>query len=133
MSFSEKKSKLRTKLLQKREAFDKEEYKKKSEQIIARLQTLDALRRSRTIHCYISMNSRREVNTHPFVRWMLASNKRIVVPINAVQLNQARNMWNYTHFMSCRKMQMGRTGTTGTKQGSCFSRAGFGDCAHGRG
>lgn len=92
MGTSEEKERLRLQLLDKRESIVEEEFQQKSEQIIARLQSVDALRTSRTIHCYISMNTRREVNTHAFLRWMLATNKRVVVPVTQFKTNTLKHV-----------------------------------------
>ncbi len=81
MSIEEQKEKLRGRLLQKRESLPASYYNQASEDIIVRLQTLPEFRSSRIINCYVSMNQRREVDTHSFLRWMLASNKRVVVPV----------------------------------------------------
>ena len=58
-----------------------EKFIRSSEEIVAHLQTYSRLKKAHTVHCYISMNKRREVDTHAFLRWMIASNKRVVVPI----------------------------------------------------
>ena len=36
---------------------------------------------AQSIHCYVSMNHRNEVDTHALIEGILASNKRLVVPI----------------------------------------------------
>lgn len=81
MDRHQEKEQLRSELLKRREKIGAEEFKRNSSEIVARLQTLPVMQQARTIHCYISMNERREVNTHGLIRWLLASNKRVVVPI----------------------------------------------------
>lgn len=92
MSIPEQKEALRSTLLEKREKLSEQYYEEASEEIVTRLQTLPVFRKSRTIHCYVSMNSRREVNTHAFLRWMLASNKRVVVPITDFDATELRHV-----------------------------------------
>lgn len=36
---------------------------------------------SETVHCYVSMNGRREVDTHGLIRDMFSLGKRVVVPV----------------------------------------------------
>lgn len=84
MSIQDQKETLRSQLLHIRDNLPESVYEKASENIVARLQTLPGFRRSRTIHCYVSMNNRHEVNTHTLLRWMLASNKRVIVPITNI-------------------------------------------------
>ena len=81
MEVKEQKNRLRERLLEKRESLPESHYRQASEEIVMRLQTLSSFQSSRTINCYVSINQRREVNTHSLIRWLLASNKRVVVPV----------------------------------------------------
>ncbi|MFH5885364.1 5-formyltetrahydrofolate cyclo-ligase [Halalkalibaculum sp. DA3122] len=92
MSIKEKKEELRSRLLNLRAGLPEPDYQKASENITARLQTLPEFKSSRTVHCYVSMNSRREVDTHALLRWMLASNKRVVVPVTDIETTELRHV-----------------------------------------
>ncbi len=81
MEISEQKSLLRKKLLSKREGLSKEEWALKSQEAIKNLYTSDVFEKARVVHCFISMNERREVNTHKFLKDMLAQHKRVIVPV----------------------------------------------------
>lgn len=75
------KEELRQKLLERRNAIAGPVYKKASATIVKKLQSLEEFRQSKTIHCYVSMNDRREVNTHRLIQRMLQGNKTVVVPV----------------------------------------------------
>ncbi|MDR8392354.1 5-formyltetrahydrofolate cyclo-ligase [Aliifodinibius sp. S!AR15-10] len=92
MSTQQEKEELRQRLLDTRSSLSESEFEEASESIIARLQTLPEIRQSRTLHCYVSMNSRREVDTHFFLRWMLASNKRVIVPITYFEATELKHV-----------------------------------------
>ena len=52
---------------------------------------------AQSIHCYVSMNHRKEVDTHSLIEGILASNKRLVVPImvdNASLQHSVLSDWN---------------------------------------
>lgn len=59
----------------------KEEYLNKSMRIYTHLKELTVFRNAQTIHCYLSMNARGEVNTHPLIQDMLGACKKVVVPV----------------------------------------------------
>lgn len=68
-------------MLDLRTSLSEPEFKNRSRKIIARLQTLPEFTNASTIHCYVSMNDRREVDTHTLIRHMLQTDKEVVVPI----------------------------------------------------
>lgn len=92
MSIHDQKEKLREQLLQKRKAIPDSYYTEASEDIIAHLQTLPAFRQSRTVHSYVSIRGNNEVDTHDFLRWMLATNKRVIVPVTEFEKTELRHV-----------------------------------------
>ncbi|WP_421774541.1 5-formyltetrahydrofolate cyclo-ligase [Gracilimonas sp.] len=78
---SQRKQKLREKVLAERQQVSVEDWKKKSELIISSFMNADFYKESQTIHTYISMNQRREVCTDNLVEDLLEGEKRVVVPI----------------------------------------------------
>ncbi|HLR31665.1 MAG TPA: 5-formyltetrahydrofolate cyclo-ligase [Fodinibius sp.] len=74
------KEKLRKKLRLAREQIVEEDFKRWSEAIVAALYLQPEYREAGTIHCYVSMNDRREVNTHHLIKEMMAEGRRVVVP-----------------------------------------------------
>lgn len=52
-----------------------------SKTIIDHFYDQEEYQNANTIHCYVSMNERREVNTQPLIREMLSNNKGVVVPV----------------------------------------------------
>lgn len=87
------KSELREQLLQRRLQLNREEYIQKSDQIIERLIKQPEFEKAETIHCYVSINSRREVNTRPLIKELLASDKKVVVPITEFDSGRLTNVY----------------------------------------
>jgi 5-formyltetrahydrofolate cyclo-ligase len=85
MTKNDQKNKLRKELLKLRSSIPEWEYLKKSVQICDQLKELEVFTKASAIHCYVSMNKRREVNTHPLIKQMLANSKKVVVPITQME------------------------------------------------
>lgn len=81
MDTKSQKDKLREQLLKRRLELDEEEYLRRSARIVRSLQKQPEFQKAKTIHCYVSLNERREVNTRPLIRELLAGDKNVVVPI----------------------------------------------------
>ncbi len=92
MNKSEQKQQIREKLLAQRESISKEQYLQKSKQICERLKGLDEFKQANFIHCYVSINERREVNTHPLLRKMLKEGKNVVVPFTQIEKGTLRHI-----------------------------------------
>lgn len=75
------KKRLRKKLLNRRKAIPEDEYQAASATIIAKVNQLPEFKRAETVHCYVSMNDRGEVDTHKLIRQLFSLGKRVVVPI----------------------------------------------------
>lgn len=73
------KAALRAQVLERREALSESYVQQTSERIIARLKELPEVQQARVVHCYVSW--RNEVDTRSFIRDMLDSGKRVVVPV----------------------------------------------------
>lgn len=82
MTVSDQKTALRSRLILKRNSVSNDDWSLKSRKIIDRLKKLQEFQSSSTIHSYVSMNDRNEVNTHKLIKDLLASKKKVVVPIS---------------------------------------------------
>lgn len=81
MDLQAQKQELREKLLRSRSELSREEYRIKSGQIISRLKQQAEFNKACIIHCYVSMNERKEVNTLPLIKELIESDKKLAVPI----------------------------------------------------
>lgn len=81
MDIFQEKKRLRKELLNRRTNIPENEYQRASEIIIDNVTQLQEFKRAETIHCYVSMNNRGEVNTHQLIRRLFSLGKRVVVPI----------------------------------------------------
>lgn len=81
MDIREEKQNIREKLLKKRSELKGGEYRSKSEQIIQRLKQQSEFQKASTVHCYVSINKRNEVNTHPLIKDLIRQNKKLAVPV----------------------------------------------------
>ena len=80
-SVSAQKALLRKEMMDRRQSLSEEEWQEKSQQIIETVLSSDEFKASDTIHCFISMNDRFEVNTHILIKELLAQDKTLIVPI----------------------------------------------------
>lgn len=81
MDRGEKKEVIRKELRKKRRDISDADFRKWSDKIISKLEEQREYKTARIIHCYVSMNDRREVNTHSLIREILLEPKRLVVPV----------------------------------------------------
>lgn len=81
MASYQQKQQWRKQLLESRESLSLEEWESTSEKIIERLKQSSFFKKAKTVHCYVSMNERREVNTHPLIKEMIAGGKKVVTPV----------------------------------------------------
>lgn len=91
MPISDQKSELRTRLLFQRKSMSDEVWEFKSDQIIGNLNKLNEFKKSQTIHCFVSMNDRKEVNTHDLIKELLSQNKEVIVPITDFETGELKN------------------------------------------
>jgi 5-formyltetrahydrofolate cyclo-ligase len=78
---NQKKEELRQQLLKKRESVPEPEFYGASADIIESLKEQKEYQNAGTIHCYVSMNERREVETRVLIKEMIAKGRDVVVPI----------------------------------------------------
>lgn len=92
MNRSTHKQHLREDLLKRRNSISEELYHRKSKKICQQLTALPEFKKAQTVHCYVSINERNEVNTHPLIKTMLAGAKQVVVPITKIEEGTLRNV-----------------------------------------
>lgn len=100
MEKNQQKEKLRSKLLEQRKSITAYDFFGASADIVEKLKGLEKFQQAHTIHCYVSMNKRREVETQELIIEMLSKEKRIVVPVtnfdsgtlNHVELNKFEDL-----------------------------------------
>src|SRR5699024_2124432 len=80
MGRAEVKVELRTKLRSRRKSISRINFNKWSKQIRQKLRKQEEFRAAAVFHCYVSINERREVDTHPLIKEVLAEGQRVVVP-----------------------------------------------------
>ncbi|WP_138429485.1 5-formyltetrahydrofolate cyclo-ligase [Fodinibius saliphilus] len=76
------KEELRSRLLEARESITAKAFSHGSKHIIGSLKDKPAFLEADVIHCYVSMNSRGEVDTHHLLKELLNSDKDVIVPIS---------------------------------------------------
>lgn len=89
---AELKESLRKKLLERRKSINAEKYVDASGRITERLRQQSEYRQAEMIHCYVSLNDRGEVDTHPLIRDMLKHKKRVVVPVTDFDTDSLRHV-----------------------------------------
>ncbi len=75
------KEELRQTLLERRKSISGPDYYGASADIIEELKEQREYQNAETIHCYVSINKRREVETRALIKEMLFKGKKVVVPI----------------------------------------------------
>lgn len=85
MDLQAQKEELRQQLLHRRKAISEEVFAEGSAKIIRQLKQQREFKSADVIHCYVSINERREVDTHGVIKEMLASDKKVVVPVTNFQ------------------------------------------------
>lgn len=85
MSIQQQKEELRSKLLEQRKSISATEYYGASARIIERLKDQPEYQSAETVHSYVSMNKRREVETQELIIEMLSKGKQVVVPVTNIE------------------------------------------------
>lgn len=80
MNIAEQKWALRRDIKKWRSELSDTIYDKVCGQIEARVKNLEELQEAEIIHCYVSMDERREINTRPLINHFLNLGKTVVVP-----------------------------------------------------
>jgi len=90
---ADKKNKIRQNCLEQRSQLEEEDYQSKSSRIIERLTKLSEFKEAGVVHCYVSLNRRKEVNTHPLIKMLLKSNKKVAVPVTNFKKGTLTNLY----------------------------------------
>lgn len=75
------KKEIRKKVLAERRQLKIEDWLSRSEAIRQNLLNSSFYEEARTIHCFVSINERKEVNTHPLVAKIIKDGKKVAVPV----------------------------------------------------
>src|SRR5699024_2677693 len=81
MSVRKSKEELRQKLRTRRKSIAETDFLNWSKEIQRKLQNQKEFQLAEIIHCFVSMNERREVNTHDLIKKMLQAGRKVVVPL----------------------------------------------------
>lgn len=84
MDTSDNKEELRQQLLEQRKAIPEPEFYGASATIIEKLKDQREYQQAQTIHCYVSMNKRREVETKALIQEMLYKGREVIVPVTSI-------------------------------------------------
>jgi 5-formyltetrahydrofolate cyclo-ligase len=97
MSVSDQKSELRARLLKLRKSIKKEDWQSWSETIINELKIIPEFINSDVIHCFVSMNDRKEVNTHSLLKDLISSGKKVIVPVTDFETGELKHseLWSF--------------------------------------
>ena len=91
MSVSDQKSELRARMLKLRKSIDEEDWETRSETIINELKKIPEFIASDVIHCFVSMNDRKEVNTHSLLNDLISSGKKVIVPVTDFETGELKH------------------------------------------
>ena len=92
MDNNQKKEELRQHLLEQRESILEPEFYGASADIIEALKEQKEYRGAGTIHCYVSMNKRREVETRVLIQEMLIRGRDVIVPVTDFDSGTLRHL-----------------------------------------
>lgn len=106
MDRHQKKEELRKNLLEQREAIPEAAYYDLSADIIEELKKQDEFRAAEIIHCYISMNKRREVETRELIKEILLKKRQVIVPVT----NFENRTLSHVHLRSFEDLQKNKWG-----------------------
>lgn len=85
MDARDSKKRLRKEYLKKRKALYPEPYRRFSNKIIHRLKQQEEFQHASTIHSYVSVNPKGEVDTQLLLKQMIESGKKVVVPLTHME------------------------------------------------
>jgi 5-formyltetrahydrofolate cyclo-ligase len=91
MFVSDKKSELRTILLKKRISMSDNEWTLKSAAIIENLNKLSEFKSASVIHTYVSMDERKEVDTHNLILNLLTAEIKVIVPVTDFKSDELKH------------------------------------------
>lgn len=117
MDTQQQKEKLREKLLKQRESISEPEFYGASADIIEKLKEQDEFKRAGTIHCYVSMNKRREVETRELIKEMLSKGRQVAVPVT----NFEKGTLDHVKITSYQDLEMNKWGVLEPNDGNGIS------------
>ncbi len=85
------KSTLRAQLIKERSQITTQTWEDWSGRITQRVLKNKAVELAQFIHCYVSMNSRNEVNTHRLIQCCLDNNKKVFIPVMSQETNELKH------------------------------------------
>lgn len=106
MDIQQQKEELRQNLLEQRKSISEPEFYDLSADIIEELKKQSEFKEARTIHCYVSINERREVETRELIREMIFKGRQVVVPIT----NFEEGILNHVRLRSYEDLQTNKWG-----------------------
>lgn len=113
----QQKEEMRNRMLEQRTSISQADYYGASAEIIGRLKEQQEYQSARTIHCYVSMNQRREVETQELIREMLRKSMPVVVPVT----NFADGTLHHFRLRSFDDLQENKWGVLEPEQGQQVS------------
>lgn len=75
------KDSVREELIARRNEITEQQHREWSDRIIQTLKVQSEFQEAKTVHCYVSMNKRREVDTHSMLKELVDSQKQVAVPV----------------------------------------------------
>lgn len=106
MDLRQQKEELRQHLLEQRKAISEATFLKASTAIVQKLKQQQEYINADVIHCYVSINDRREVDTHGLIQEMLSFHKKVVVPVTNFQ----EGTLTHIHLNSYEKLETNKWG-----------------------
>ncbi|MCW9712094.1 5-formyltetrahydrofolate cyclo-ligase [Aliifodinibius salicampi] len=93
MDKRERKEIIREELRKNRRDISDANFREWSDKIISKLKDQREYKTARIIHAYVSMNDRREVNTHSLILEILNEQKKMVVPVTQFKAGNLRHFY----------------------------------------
>lgn len=92
LSIKDQKARLRQELLQQRLAMPVSKWKAANRSIIQRLKDLPEVNTDGAVHIYLPISGKKEIDTLPFVRWLLEQKRPVAVPITQFETLSLRHV-----------------------------------------
>ncbi len=117
MGNSTEKEILRDELMERRKALPEHTYLEYSSRIISSLTSLQEYSQAGTVHCYVSLNDRNEVNTLPLIKELCENEKKLVVPVTDFETGKLHGIY-LDDYESLKENKWGVKEPEGGKQAS---------------
>lgn len=83
---------MRRQLLKRRLAMSDHDWNAANQAIISRLKKLPEIDNNDPVHIYMPIKEKKEIDTFPFVRWLLKLNRTVVVPVTEFETSSLRHV-----------------------------------------